>query len=251
MSQSFVRENIEKFNVNPRKNRGLYVLPLIQFLKLQPKAWSRQRPVDEARVEEIYESILSTGNIDGLLMMAWHPKERMIVYDGQHRFAAIERLDLEKDYNIVVDILWSASEEKIAEEFYRINKSVPVAELYLTPIIEDDVKIEIEMFVKDLSRKYPDFVKTARKPNRPNFNRDNLTDELFHLWKNEFPTVEFSKISSAILKLNEKYHTDLGSHARVSMRKNKASYEKCHANGFWLFAVDGHIDPHLVGLYIE
>jgi len=237
-----MRNSLNLCKVKEANNKITYKLSIQVFNQLEAKPWSRQRPVDQLRVDQIAQSIQDQIDVDGTILMAWHPHEKLIVYDGQHRWKAISQLPKEAPYWVLVEILWNTTEEQIYNEFVRVNKSVPVSELYTSPFVEKEARHDIEEFVKELVDKYRPFVSTTRKPQRPNFNRDVFTDELFSLWKDHFPEVDFSSLRRAILEVNEEYHTNPMSTARTAKLGDKAR-EKCDTHKFWLFVETGRLDP--------
>ena len=242
MSEEFIRNSLNLCKIKEANHKITYKLSIQVFNQLEVKPWSRQRPVDITRVEEITKSIHENKDIDGMLLMAWHPKEKLIVYDGQHRWKAISQLPKDCSYWVIVEILWNATEEQIYNEFVRVNKSVPVSDLYTSPFVEKEARHDIEEFVKELVEEYRPFVSASRKPQRPNFNRDVVTDELFTLWKDHFSEVEFPSLKRAILDVNTEYHTNPMSTARTAKLSENAK-QKCNLYGFWLFAETGRLDP--------
>ena len=207
------------------------------------KRWSRQRPADEARVAEIQAWIAHKKDVQGVISMAWDSKEGLIVYDGQHRWCACKGV-ADGGIRVLVEIMWDATEEEIVESFQSINRSVSVPELYTDPaMVAESVRPEIMDLVSVLAGKYKDFLSTSDKPNRPNFNRDRLTDELFAIWRDDLEKkVPFSSISRALITLIGEYHSDPYSAPREAVRKNVKMYEKCEKHGFWLFAQNGKIN---------
>ena len=242
-SQAFVQHALKTFVVKTAGKQTTYLLDVRTLRDMGAKRWSRQRPADEARVEEIRSRIAEKKDVQGVISMAWHPKENLIVYDGQHRWCACCPME-EPSIRVLVEIMWDATEEEIVESFQSINRSVSVPELYTDPaVMAESVRPEIMDLVALLASKYKDFLSTSDKPNRPNFNRDRLTDELFAIWRDDFEKkVPFSSISRGLITLITEYHSDAYSAPREAVRRNAKMYEKCEKHGFWLFAQNGKIN---------
>jgi hypothetical protein len=242
-SQTLVQRVLSQFAVKTVGKRSTYVIGTDTLRDIGAKRWSRQRPADDARVDEIRKWIDSYSDVSGVISMAWHQTEGLIVYDGQHRWKAL--LDIQTtSIQAIVEILWDASDDEIITSFQSINKAVSVPELYTDPkITTDSVRNDITKFVATLASAYKDFCSTTDKPNRPNFNRDKLTDDLFGIWRDDFHCeVPFAQIADAIMSMNKEYDTNELSVPRESSRKNPRIYEKCNKHHFWLFAQTGHIN---------
>ena len=242
MSQEFFQYSLSGFVVMGNgTNVVTYVIPMKMLLSLSAKPWSKQRPIEDDRIPIIANIMKERKRADGMLLLAWSPSEHLVVYDGQHRWRAIQSLNQDAEFNIVIQIMWNCTEDDIVADFFRVNQAKSVPELYHTPHVDSDVKTEIEEFVRKLVKTYPDFVST-KKPNRPNFNRDLLLDELFTIWKDEFKQEKDIKtILAGIESLNKKYHENSTSSARHVLAKTPKSLEKCEKHKFWLFA-DRDID---------
>ncbi len=219
--------------------RTTYLVTTDQLIGLAAKPWSRQRPVDEARVAEIADGIATEKDVTGVLAMAWHPTENLVVYDGQHRWKAL--VTTRVPVRVFVEILWDVSEEEIIHAFKQVNNCMPVSELY-TSVSPVEVRQDIELYVRELCETYPEFV-SSKKPNRPNFNRDLLTDELFRLWNTEFQQKQsIARMVYELEKLNNDYEQDECSVPKTIARKHPKIFEKCAKHKFWLFAETGHIN---------
>lgn len=251
MSAAIFQHYLKEFTVKTCGKRTTYLVPLTHLRGLEASKWSRQRPADDARVEEIRAGIESTGDVTGVLCMAWHPTEKMIVYDGQHRWKALLSID-RSDLRVFVEVLWDAAEEEIIAAFKTVNACVPVSELYFAPDARD-VRPDIHELITRICQKFPDFVSTAAKPNRPQFNRDALAQEIYELWSDTFAKEQtVASIEKGLVTLNRTYHEDLGSYPRLASRKHPRIAEKCEKHRFWLFAESGHINrKHLAELLLN
>ncbi len=243
VSQEFVRCGLSKYIVKNHNNRVTYLVDQSTLKQLDVKRWSRQRPADETRVTELQKFLEKEGDISGVLCLAWHPSEELVIYDGQHRWAALQIIPTFQS-KILVEILWNSSEEEIIAAFLAINRCVAVPELYTdTSVSETSIRPEIADFVSTLVNTHKEFVSSTDKPNRPNFNRDRLTTELFELWRDEFhKEVSFSKVAKALLALNDEYDLNPLSPPREKCKKFPRIVEKCNKHNFWLFAQSGRLN---------
>lgn len=242
-----VREALRVRAIRSSKNRVTYVLTCDTLHKLNAKRWSRQRPADETRVAEILSWITRESYVQGVLSMAWHPTEGLIVYDGQHRWRAL--LQVTVPVEVLVEILWDTDEQEIIRSFQAVNRSVPVPELYVdAPLAADTLRGDVEAYIKTLVSRYPSHVSVSARPNRPNFNRDKLSDTLYDLWK-ECGSPPFKTIVDALETVNQEYDTDPFSVPRISLCKSPAILKKCMETHFWLTAVSLDVlAEHVKGL---
>lgn len=247
MAESIYKYTLENYKIKVCGKRSTYLVPLQLLGMIGAKPWSRQRPVDEERVAAIGADIEESKDVSGIISLAWHPSENLVVYDGQHRWTAlkhIHHINKELDIRVFIEIIWEATEADIVKAFKTINQSVSVAELYLDPAADTEyVKVEIQEFVAMTAKQFSDFVSISNKPNRPNFNRDLLTNELYKIWSDILEKkVPFNDIVVAIMKVNKEYHANPLSSPRTAVKKNMKTYEKCEKANFWLFAETGHIN---------
>jgi hypothetical protein len=243
MSQSLIQRTLEDHKVRQTPHRITYVLPIFILKDLGITRWSRQRPPAPERVEEIATWIREHQDVVGTISLAWHPTERLVCYDGQHRLDALFQQE-NMEMTVLVEIMWESTELAIMAAFQTINRAVPVSELYTDPHdVVHSIKGEIADYVAGLAITYKPFLSTSAKPCRPNFNRDQLTEDLFHMWRDEFEeAVPFQRIIGAITRLNEMYDEDENSIPKERTRKKfPAIYKKCSAHKFWLFAEVGRL----------
>lgn len=221
--------------------RTTYLVPLDKLRGLGASKWSMQRPADDARVLEIRTGIETAGDVTGVLCMAWHPIEKMIVYDGQHRWQALLSIQ-NSDIRVFVEVLWDATEEEIVAAFKTVNACVPVSELYLCPEAKD-VRPEIKDLVTRINTQFPAFASPAKNPHRPHFNIHNLEQELYEIWSTTFDRKRtIADIGRGLVALNRRYQDDLTSCPRAVAKNHSKIIEKCEKYKFWLFAESGHIN---------
>jgi len=242
MSQSLLQRTLEDYKIHHSSHRTTYTLPVFILKELGITRWSRQRPPAQERVDEIAAWIREHQCVVGILSLAWHPTERLVCYDGQHRLHALFQQE-NVDITVLVDIIWDTTEMAIMEAFRTINRAVPVSELYTDPHdVIHSIKGEISDYVTTLATTYKPFLSTSAKPTRPNFNRDQLTEALFHLWRDDLQeAVPFQRIIGALTRLNDMYDKNMNSIPRFRTAKFPAIHKKCSAHQFWLFAELGRV----------
>ena len=243
MSQSLLQNAISEYSVRTTPTRITYSIPLFILKELGISRWSRQRPPAPERVEEIAAWIHENSDVIGTISLAWHPTERLVCYDGQHRLQALFQQE-NMEMTALVEIMWDTTELAIMAAFKTINRAVPVSELYTDPHdVLHSVKGEISDYVAGLATTYKPFLSTSAKPCRPNFNRDRLSEELFHLWRDDLQeAVPFQRIVAALTRLNETYDEDEDSIPKErTLKKFPAIHKKCSAHKFWLFAEVGRL----------
>jgi hypothetical protein len=243
MSQSLIQRTLEDQKVRTTPQRITYVLPIFILKELGITRWSRQRPPAPERVEEIATWIREYQDVLGTISLAWHPTERLVCYDGQHRLHALSQQE-NVDITVLVEIMWDTTELAIVAAFQAINRAVPVSELYTDPHdVVHSIKGEIADYVATLATTYKPFLSTSAKPCRPNFNRDALGEALYHLWRDDLQeAVPFQRIVAGLTRLNEAYDEDEDSIPKERTRKKfPAIHKKCSQYNMWLFAETGRL----------
>jgi hypothetical protein len=211
-------------------SHSVYWVPVQVFNTLPIKRWKYNRPPDEDRVTEIRNHMLSSGRMDGIIYLACVNND-LVCYESNHRREALKNIPTLA--TILVDVLWDATNETVKQEFIRLNKSVSVPELYLS---DDPLKVQAEIreVVDQFCKNYKTHKVNTNKPQRPNFNRDNITDEFTRLIQECQIDVQ-----ELIVRL-EAYNKRL-----MIKSKDKLSskiIDKCTESGLWLFAWSTRID---------
>jgi hypothetical protein len=226
-----------------------YLMPHSVLLGLDVKPWSYQRPVDDARVADIAAGIKEEKDVHGIIVMAWHPEENLVVYDGQHRWKALECItpgSVEDDeIKVFVEITWDATQDEITQRFKRVNNCVAVSELYMQGASADEQlaadQSEISAWMAAFCKKHREFVSTNGKPKRPQFNRDTFTEEIYAIACQQ--NVKIYSLLAAITSLNEDYIADVRMRPTdKAMGGSKTIKEKCEKHGLWLFAETGRLN---------
>jgi hypothetical protein len=210
-------------------NTNVYSIPTNKFKTLDVKSWKYNRPPDTSRIPEIHEWMKQFQRMDGVLNLAYIVGEGLVCFEGNHRRLALDGLVI----IVFVDIVWDATHESITHEFRRLNKSVCVPDLY---VIENDSTIrgDIEKVVSEFRKKYPTLESNSGRPQRPNYNRDKLTDDILRIHKDlMIPSVE---INERLNILNEKYKL------KDRTKLSEKTIQKCESSGLWLFAWNNSIN---------
>jgi hypothetical protein len=204
-------------------NTNVYAIPMDKYKSLYVKQWKYNRPPDMTRIPEIHSWMSQFRRMDGVLNLAYIHGDGLVCFEGNHRRIALEGLNIP----VLVDIVWDATDDIVRHEFFRLNKAVSVPELYVsdTPAT---MRVEIEDAVAQFRKKYSSMESTSGKPQRPNYNRDKLTDELMRLQKELVLSV--GELMNRLYALNESYASKDKSKLTEKMR------QKCEASGLWLFA---------------
>lgn len=198
------------------------------------KKWSRNRDTDFCRVEEMVNFFNQGGYIPAIIHLAWIKEEGLVCYDGNHRREVFNRV---KDKNVIciVDVISNVMQKDVYMEFENINKSVQVPSIY----IEDDYRSDIQLqdsileFVRLYEQKYKPFLSTSQRPRSPNFNRDLLIDNIYHIYKSFHGEVDIERIFNLLERLNYFYSQELICRQHDSFPSKVI--EKCKKHNFWLF----------------
>jgi hypothetical protein len=202
----------------------IYWVPVNLFNELPIQKWKFNRPPDQERVDEIHQYILKEKRVDGLIYLACI-KNKLVCYESNHRREALRGItDIDE---ILVDIIWNATDDMVKEEFRRLNKAVSVPDLF----VSDDAHMDLDEILKirnDFCAKFKDLKSPAKNPHRPSFNSDLLLDEFTKVMKeNKIGTQE---LWDRLMRLND----DMSRRDRKKLTPKVI--EKCQESGLWLFA---------------
>ena len=214
-----IREFLKPYEIT----ESVYKIPSDIFGKLDVKTWKYNRPPTESRIAEIREWNQKSNRMDGLLNLAYVVGTGLVCFEGNHRRIAIEGLGIP----VITDIVWDVTDEFVMQEFRRINMSVSVPELYIVEHYHS-LKIEIMELVSWYCKKYRDHEVSSARPNRPNFNRDRLTDLITRLQKETGLSV--TDLAERLATLNRVYETS------PKTKMETKIFEKCQKSGLWLFS---------------
>lgn len=199
------------------------------------KPWSKNRTLDNVRVTELAQHLKQNGWAPPIIYTAEIPTEGLVCYDGNHRREAYRKLSPHLDkQTVIVDILKRPTDVYMC--FNNINRSVPLAQIDLL-MDKDSVKLrqELDALIHEYEKEFPTFVSTSSRCNTPNFNRDNLKDQLFRFIEQKDYQVNVKNIKEALQVLNDAYSQDCRKNSDIrKLRDNVA--KKCADVGLWLFA---------------
>lgn len=225
--QQYLKENS---SVDVQGKHTAYWMPAHIFGKLPIKRWRHNRPEDPTRIAEIREWITHSKRVDGVIYLACIENE-LVCYESNHRREALK--GLEGVHNLFVDMLWDATDEDVKQEFLRLNKAVSVPELYVSD--EPSVTIaELKQFVDAFCQNYKKHQVPTNRPQRPNFNRDMLTDEFYRVMKERKWNLD--ELTRNITQLNREMSL------RDKSRLSPKILQKCEESGLWLFAWSNKIE---------
>jgi len=181
-----------------------------------------QRPVDEGRVQQIKEYVLSTWKKRhfylGQLVLAELSGDEYTVIDGQHRIAALMSLteeDREKNLGlwevpVSVCIYRGIKLERVVELFRAINKACPVPEVYIDEK-KESLKDLAEHLLTFVCKTYSDKIRNERYPEMPFFSRQLIltqaSEHLGALLETKKLSGEKKDLEEKVVKLNEELGT--------------------------------------------
>ncbi len=214
----------DKVSLDVQGTHTVYWMPAKIFNSIPIKRWKHNRPPDEARVSEIREWIQTSKRVDGIIYLACVDNE-IVCYESNHRREALK--GIEGLHNILVDMMWDATDESVKAEFFRLNKAISVPELFVTE--QQEVRVdELIQIVEGFCQNYAGLKSNSRHPQRPNFNRDNFMEDLYHSMR------ESGKSADQVMNRLHQYNNHLAMRDRSKL--SKTVVEKCERSGMWIFA---------------
>lgn len=213
-----------KVSTDVQGDHTVYWMSAAVFAQLPIRRWKHNRPPDEARVAEIRQWIETSKRVDGIIYLAWINDE-LVCYESNHRREAIKGVD--GVHNILVDMMWTATDTSLKEEFIRLNKAISVPELFVT----DQAEVRVEdllQYVDGFCRNYAALKSNSSRPHRPGFNRDTFMEDVYQLVKES--GLGLDEIMRRIGALNRNLR------ARDTSKLSKTIVDKCERSGLWLFA---------------
>jgi hypothetical protein len=219
--QSYLRDNA---SCDVQGRHTVYWVPFEIFSKLPIDRWQYNRPPDKDRVAEIREWMRTSERVDGIIHLA-AVGTKLVCYESNHRREAMKGLT--NLHNVLVDILWDATDAEVKAEFFRLNKAVSVPDLYVTEdtsIQLDEVRAAVDAFATN----YKALRSAASRPQRPHFSRDMLTDEFYRMMKEL--KIGVPELMDRLVALNSRLR------AIDKSKLTEKVIAKCEASGLWLFA---------------
>lgn len=221
----------EQASGGPHGSHAIYWVPIAVFNDLPVSLWKHNRPPDEGRVAEIHAYMTESKRMDGIIHLAF-VNNQLVCYESNHRREALKGLT--EMAHILVDVMWDATDDLVKQEFFRLNKSVSVPELFVTPDAGETLIRDVREAVESFSRNYPSLKSSAKHPQRPNFNRDVLTDEFYRIMRENQIGVE--ELGNRLMRLNRVMSQ------RDRRRLTEKTIAKCESTGLWLFAWSGTLN---------
>jgi hypothetical protein len=231
--QSFIQEHLAKNATGaPHGSHYVYWVPIKIFNKLPVTPWKFNRPPDAERVAEIRAFMKESKRVDGLIYLACI-NHQLVCYESNHRREALKE-DMPDDMaQILVDVLWDATDDSVKQEFFRLNKAVSVPDLFVDTTAEESVT-SVLAAVDTFCTRYPKARSASGRPHRPSYNRDVFTQEFVRVLK------ELHIPAEELLSRLERLNTEMAGRPRGRLTVNVAS--KCVASGLWLFAWSGSLN---------
>jgi hypothetical protein len=221
--QKFLKDNATG---GPHGTHEVYWVPVKIFNDLPITPWKHNRPSDPERVVEIREFMKESKRVDGLIYLACI-NHHLVCYESNHRREALREGMPTDMAQILVDVMWDATDDTVKSEFFRLNKAVSVPDLFVDTSSADSVS-SVLAAVDVFCAKYPRLRSPSGRCQRPNYNRDNLTQEFVRLMKELHIPAE--ELLARLERLN----------ARMSQfpthRLSDSVVAKCRSSGLWLFA---------------
>lgn len=191
------------------------------------KNWSKNRDLDETRIEEMVELYNKGGHIPRLLHIAEKKNLGLVCYDGNNRREVFERVG---GVECLVDVIFGLEDdEKIIENFNNINKGIPLPLIYTQG--DEDIKSQIIMVVGEYVKKYRERVSAAPHPYKGNFNRDSFVDLIYSYYEDLDKKYTIKQINDSLIKLNIAYSK--GNFIKIDETSGK--YDNCKKSNLWLF----------------
>jgi hypothetical protein len=219
--QDYLRNNAT-FDIQGR--HIVYWVPFDIFSKLPIDRWQYNRPPDRDRVAEIREWMKTSERVDGIIHLA-AIGSKLVCYESNHRREAMKGLTTL--HNVLVDVLWDATDEEVKQEFFRLNKAVSVPDLYVT----EDQSIQLDALraaADAFCANYKSLRVASSRPHRPHFSRDMVTDEFYRMLKEL--KIGVPELMDRLTTLNAKLRS------RDRSKLSEKVIAKCEASGLWLFA---------------
>lgn len=221
-----IRSSLNAYRVMTSGDHETYVFPIDEFRSLGASPWKYNRPVDETRIAEIQVAMDANEHVDGSIYMAFLRGTGFVHYEGGHRARAL--LETTGVRHVLVDMLWDVDDTRLSEEFKRLNKAISVPTLYIDETNDTETRLQLEALVNLYRKQYPAHVSNNGRPQRPNFNRDKLSDDLYRIHKEQSLPVD------ALVRALDDKNEELKLRDKSTL--SPKIIEKCTKSGLWLFA---------------
>ena len=228
------------YHIEPADERIHYELVSDPTRLSLVSVWKHNRPPDPARVVKIQEHIQKTGMCDGQILLAI-VNGKCVCYDGAHRLFACKNHF--PSGGVQIRIIHDSTDAEVRREFERVNRSVPVPELYFS---EDEIASHVASLsqgvAKGLCEVYTSFVSTSRRPRRPNFNRDRFAENLGMVLQETLPNetilgLTVDTIGTWLLEVNQIIQVKHRSGTQ-RIRATESMIAKCERQKLFLFVTE-------------
>lgn len=193
--------------------------------KYMIRNWDKNRPADDTRVAEISDEKM---NIIPGQICGWLKSGILYLYDGSHRYtAATKNICSNSNPKVYVKIIETLDENKIAQDFKTINKSISIPYLYL--VEDSSIKIsKINIIMDKFCNKWKAHQSPSRNPQRQNFNRDIFIEQALSQIKVDWLEETICDTLTLLIEsVNEK--------AKSHVKENSIVHpKKCEFNNFFL-----------------
>jgi hypothetical protein len=224
-------DDIEEYKIYIENNKYFYYLLPFDKISAYVKNWSRNRICDSQKVIEMYNTYVETKHLHFFLHLAFDKEEKMICYDGNHRFHVLEKL-LEHDkinHNVFISVLWEATYDDIFNDFQNLNKQITIPEMFIVKAkYSDELINDVQSMVNNYSNKYKAFTKISNYPKAPHFSINLFQDEIINIYEKLPKEKKDLTVIQDALNLYNKYMES------IAVPGTKL-YDKCFKASFWLF----------------
>jgi len=161
--------------------------------------WHRQRPVDPSRVAEMaatkptgaFAGCISVFEMEGVAAPNIRTPQLRGIFDGQHRALAIDGIlgnesdaaePEERDFDVLVEVFPTSSDEDVKRLFLEVNKAQSVQEIDLAQESQSagvDAKKVITTAVEQLAAEYPAMFSSSQRCRPPHLNKELLRNALY------------------------------------------------------------------------
>jgi hypothetical protein len=216
-----------------------------ELSKIEINNWKYNRPPDMNRIPEIVKYYKRSKIIDGVIYIV-KIEDLYYCYDGIHRLEALKSMN--KEIKLIIDIYNNPLEEIIYGRFRKINRAIPVPDLYITKeesvkeSVKENVKEKIENVINYFKKNYNEYFSSSSRCNKPNENRDSMNNKLYELLNENEKKELFNNISSKeiieYLEYKNKYFKKYVNEYKLT----NSQLKKCKEKDFYLFITkDWHI----------
>jgi hypothetical protein len=232
------QNDIEKYLIDKDNKYYYYYIPW-SIINNIAHNWSRNRPPDENKIEEMYNNYILNNHLHFFLHLAFHEDEKLIIYDGIHRSKVLQKLINGTnnqeiiDKKIFISIIWNANHDDIYEDFKNLNKANIVPDIYIYEAqYNETFKKKLNELINLYKIQYKAFIKTSNNPKPPHFEINQFKNEITLIYDKlpkEKKNIEYIK------EILIKYNIIMKNSAENFLKKNSIQWKKCEKDDFWLF----------------